>query len=92
MSEKIINTIQILKKSEIEYEFRTTVIEQYHDKKEIKKIGELIKGARKYYLQSFIDSEYVIDHSLKPVSKEILVEYRNIISEYVESVEIRGVD
>ena len=43
-----------------DYEFRTTVVKEIHTKDEILKIKELIKGAKKYKLQNYRDSEGVI--------------------------------
>lgn len=75
-----------------DYEFRTTIIQNYHDICTIQNIGILINGARRYFLQSFTDSEYVPDHSLEPCSVGTLKKYVEILSEYVDSVSIRGVD
>ena len=90
--EKVQKSIDILIESQIEYEFRTTVVKQMHDGDAIRGIGELIKGAKKHYLQSFIDSEYVKDHTLTNCDKELLEKFRNIIAEYVDEAYIRGVD
>lgn len=90
--EKIKKSIIILKNSNIEYEFRTTVIKNFHDEKTMHGIGELINGADKYFIQSFKDSEFVLDHTLEAFEKEILNRYVDIMSEYAAFVSIRGVD
>jgi pyruvate formate lyase activating enzyme len=51
--EKIKETIRILMTSNIDYEFRTTVLPKFHKKEDLLKIAKLIKGAKKYYLQQF---------------------------------------
>lgn len=86
----VIKSIEILKNSCIDYEFRTTVVSEYHNMEVMNEIGKMIKGAKKYYLQAFTDSEYVPDHSLNAPSKEKLEEYRELLIKYVEIVEIRG--
>lgn len=88
----VCESIKIIMQSMVEYEFRTTIIKQYHDENTIRKIGETIKGAKAYYLQSFIDSEYVLDHSLCEREKKELLDYCNILKEYNISAYIRGVD
>ena len=90
--DNVVKSIEILKLSNIEYEFRTTIIKEYHDEKTIHGIGELIRGADKYYIQSFIDSEYVPNHSLSACDKETLTKYLDIMSKYVKLAELRGVD
>jgi len=95
-SEKLISnvkeSIEIIMNSGIDYEFRTTVVSEYHDSQRMEKIGELIKGSRKYYLQSFNDSDYVPDHTLTSPEKETLLAYKDIVGKYVDFVDIRGVD
>lgn len=87
-----INTLILAGNSGFEYEFRTTVINEYHNEEVMKETGKLIKGAKRYFLQSFKDSEYVINHSLTPPSKDLLEAYRELLLDYVECVDIRGVD
>ena len=90
--DEVKESINILIKSEIEYEFRTTIVDKLHSEEEVKGIGSLIKGAKRHYLQSFIDSEYVLDHSLNPVGKEKLLRFQEIMTSYVNEASIRGVD
>lgn len=85
-------SIGIILNADIDYEFRTTIVKEYHTEKEINGIGEMIKGAKKYYLQSFTDSEYVLDHTLNSVDKETIEEFASIMREYVSTAEVRGVD
>ncbi len=37
----------------IPYEFRTTLVKEFHDEKAIREIGKWLKGADHYYLQNF---------------------------------------
>lgn len=90
--DRVKESINILINSEIEYEFRTTIVDKLHTKEEIIGIGKLIKGAKRHYLQSFKDSEYVLDHSLSSVDKEKLLQFQNIMATYVNEASIRGVD
>lgn len=53
-------SVDILKNSGIDYEFRTTVVKEFHDREDICRIGEWIKGCRRYYLQQFVESENII--------------------------------
>ena len=74
------------------YEFRTTVIKEYHSLDVMMGIGELIKGAKNYYMQSYVDSEYVPNHNLHAIDKDILMEYSEIMKRYVDNAMVRGVD
>lgn len=57
---KIRESIDLLMDKAPDYEFRTTVVKELHDEATFEEIGEMLRGARKYYLQGFIDSERVI--------------------------------
>ncbi len=50
-------SIKLIMQSGIKYEFRTTVISSQLSFEDLKRIGELIEGAEKYYLQKFIASK-----------------------------------
>lgn len=58
--EKIIESVDFLINGDLDFEFRTTVVKEFHDEKDILDIAEWIRGAKKYYLQKFVDSEDLI--------------------------------
>lgn len=80
-----------LLENHVDYEFRTTVVKQFHDLEDIKKLSEWIKGAKRYYLQNFEDHETCIQQGLSEVGKDMLEKMREVASNNVELVEIRGV-
>jgi pyruvate formate lyase activating enzyme len=47
------SSVEMIIKSDLNYEFRTTVVPGLHNQEEIKKIAQQIKGAEKYYIQNF---------------------------------------
>jgi len=53
----VLKSINILKNSSIEYEFRTTVVKSQLLPKDFEQIGEMIEGAQKYYLQKFVPTK-----------------------------------
>jgi pyruvate formate lyase activating enzyme len=92
--EKIIQSVNVIMNSPIEYEFRTTIIPDVIDDKEIKKIGNLIKGAKRYALQQFTASEHCIGkkyQDMKALSLEQLYSFKELIKDTVHSVEIRNI-
>ena len=89
---KIEKSIGIIMNSDIEYEFRTTVMKRLHDEKTIEGIGKMIYGAKRHYIQSFVDSEYVKDHTLEAYDNEELYRFREIIGKSVMEANVRGVD
>lgn len=88
--ESILESINIIMNSNIDYEFRTTVVSNYHNMDSFIGIAKLIKGAKKYYLQAFVDRETIIKKGLISPSDKELNEYMEYMSQYCEIVEIRG--
>lgn len=76
----------------VPYEFRTTVVKEFHDKSDFYQIGNWIKGATSYYLQSYKDSGDILFPGLSSYSKEDLDDFREILTPYVDFIALRGVD
>lgn len=87
---KIKESISIVMNSGIDYEFRTTLVAEYHSKESIEKMGELIKDAKKLYLQKFVDRVGVIKKGLHPIEEVWALSFKEILLGYVKQVELRG--
>jgi len=86
--ENIKKSIEILKSSNIDYEFRTTIIKEYHNIEDILKILDIV-GDKKYYLQNFENSDNVLDKSLTGFSLDELLYFESMLNMY-QNVKIRG--
>ena len=86
----ILRTIYFLKENKVDYEFRTTLISEYHNEEIIKKMGELIKGGKRLFLQQYKESEGVLNKNLHPVDEGLANHYVKILSQYVDEVSLRG--
>ena len=84
-------SVEILKQGKIDYEFRTTVVKEYHEPEDIKKIAEWINGAPKYFLQNFIDSGDIIKNNLSAVSSETIDLMQSYAQDMIPKVEKRGI-
>ncbi len=87
--DKIKESIDVIMNSGIEYEFRTTCYPLL-TKDDFIKIFKLIKGAKKYGIQQFLDKNTLMDTDLKPYPDKFLYELKKISEEYVEGVEVRA--
>ena len=88
--EKIKKSINLIMSSGIPYEFRTTVCHPLHEVKDFEEIGEMIKGAEKYYLQNYVRSKQVDEHqTFEPFSDDELEAAKKIMKKYVRDVEVR---
>ena len=84
-------SIELLKNSGVEYEFRTTITEDFHTVEDVERIAEWIKGTDKYFLQNFVDSGQLIDGSCKGVSKDTMLEMLERVKKHIPNAQIRGV-
>ena len=80
-----------LLENHVDYEFRTTIVREFHEPEDLKKIGEWIRGAKHYYLQNFEDHGTCIQAGLGEVDLHTLETMKRIAGEYVEHIEIRGI-
>ena len=83
-------SISLIMGSDVDYEFRTTVIKQYHEALDFEKIGTTICGAKRYYLQQFVERDTVPDKALESPSDEDLEAFLDIVKRFVPNAEIRG--
>lgn len=90
--EKLKESISLLENSGIDHEFRTTVVKEFHEENDFHGIGELIRGAEKYFLQSFTDRDTVPFEGLHAPEKAELENFRKIMLGYVISADIRGIE
>jgi pyruvate formate lyase activating enzyme len=90
--EDIEESVRFLIDGRIPYEFRTTSILEYHNQKDFEEIGKWLAGAKKYYIQRYIDSENCISHGLHMIPKEQALIYKDILSKTIDHVDLRGYD
>ena len=83
-------SINILKNSNIDYEFRTTIVKELHTIDDLRKICEYIGNKCKYYLQNFEDSDDVINHSLHGFSHDELLMINDNLKGSFPNMEIRA--
>ena len=88
--DKISQTIKFLMTSGIDYEFRTTLIDEFHNEQDMRDIAETIKGAKRLYLQKYVDRESCIAHGYHEVSKEKAERFVDILKGNIEQVALRG--
>lgn len=87
----ILKSVEFLLKGKVDFEFRTTIVKEFHTTQDIVDATEWIKGAPRYFLQSFVDSGDLICEGLSAVNKEELYKMQQNAQENVVNTEIRGV-
>lgn len=87
---KIQTTIDYIMTCGIDYEFRTTLVANMHTLADIKKIGKLISGAQRYYLQKFEDSGNCIKEGLNAITKSEAEQFKEILQKTIPNTFLRG--
>ena len=94
MTEKVAQSIRILLEGKVDYEFRTTVVDELHTAADIEAAACVIAGAKRYFLQNFTESDDLLSpwSSFSGAGKEKLQEMLKLARIHVPSAELRGVD
>ncbi|MFG6355595.1 MAG: anaerobic ribonucleoside-triphosphate reductase activating protein [Acetatifactor sp.] len=85
-------SVELLKKSRIPYEFRTTVVKGIHSPDEFTAIGQWLQGCNAYYLQSYRDSPQVMQPGYGSFEPGMLEQMRELAAAYIPQTALRGVD
>ncbi|MBR5491198.1 MAG: anaerobic ribonucleoside-triphosphate reductase activating protein [Oscillospiraceae bacterium] len=89
--EKIRRSVEIIKNSGVDYEFRTTAVAGLHEDADFPAMGEMIKGAKAWYIQLFKDSGGLISDGLIAPSAEDMERWKALAMAYADIVELRGI-
>ncbi len=93
LTDSVERSVALLMKSGIQYEFRTTVAAELHDRESMESIGRWIAGAKHYYLQPFRESEQVMMRdTYHAPDRETLILWKELLSTTIPRVDIRGID
>lgn len=85
-------SIKMIIASGLPYEFRTTVLPEFHQTEDIEKMGELIKNTDKWYLQKFQSNPDLVDEKFKgkkSYKDNDMDKLRQIAAKYVKFCEVR---
>jgi len=90
-TDRIWESVSLLKNGRVPYEFRTTVVKSLLSPEDFHRIGEDIRGAKTYYLQKFIPSKVLLPDFMdeESYSDEEFEDLQKIMKEYVDACYIR---
>jgi len=92
-TEKIVKSIEIIKKSNRNYIFRTTAVPGLVDAADLVEIGRLLEGSEVFQLQQF-DPVNTLDkkfRNVKPYSRKVLQEMAESLKPYFDEVKLEGI-
>lgn len=84
-------SINLIKTSDIDYEFRTTICRELLSKEQVVEIGKFINGAKRYALQAYNLKGKILDESrsFTCYNKMEMEEIRDSVSPFIEEVIVR---
>ena len=89
--EKADRSIDIIMQKAPDYEFRTTVVRELHTIEDIVKIANRIKSAKKYFLQTYVDSGNTIKVGYSAYSASEMLEILENTRKVLPVTNLRGV-
>jgi len=84
-------SVEYLKSSNVEHEFRTTVVRELHTAEDLLEIGRWLGENETYYLQQYVDSGNVIQPGYSAYTAAEMEDLRNQVAALVPNVKLRGV-
>lgn len=85
-------SVDLIRDSGLDYEFRTTVVRELHSIDDMYEIARWLEGSMAYYIQSYVASEDVIMPIFSSYSKDELLAMQALMKDYIPRVFLRGVD
>lgn len=85
-------SVTLLQNSGIDFEFRTTIVKEFHTAQDIGAIGQWLAGSPHYFLQQFVDSGSLVGCGCTAVEPLELQAFAEIARPYFKEVSIRGLD
>lgn len=89
----IARSMEIIRSSGVDYEFRTTILESLHTPETMHELGRMISGAKRYVLQQFVPRENLPDIVLRTTprtSPDHLEMLQGIMKQYADEVIWKG--
>ena len=92
---QIERSMVFLMEGDLDYEFRTTVVEEFHDEASIEAMGQWLQSlgtVKRLFLQPYADRDSVLKQGLHTPDSEKLHRFKAILAPYAEFVALRGTD
>ncbi len=88
--DRVKKSVEILKSSSIDFEFRTTAIKEFHSEKNFAAIAEIVRGAKKFFIQKFKDGENNLTQGLHELPEEDAKKFLAEVQKTVPQTGLRG--
>ncbi len=83
-------SVELLKLGLVDYEFRTTLVKNFHNETTITEMGRWLDGAKRIFLQHFVDNGTCLQKGLDEIKKQDAERFLGILKNHANQVELRG--
>ena len=73
-----------------DYEFRTTLVRPFHQLEDMAQLGEWLQGAKRYFLQTFVDSGDLVGTGCSGFAPQEMEAFFHEAEKYFHQVGLRG--
>ena len=80
----------LLMQGRVDFEFRTTLMKEFHTRDDMRAIGEWLRGDEKLFLQTYREEGDLIVGGFTPFTREETESLLGVLREYIPTAEIRG--
>ena len=88
----VAESVKLLRQSGVDFEFRTTLVRQFHTPEDLLAIGRWLEGSPRYFLQAFVDSGNLVGSGCSPFTPQEMRDFTLLLRPFFREVSLRGVD
>ena len=89
--QQVEKSIGRLRAGQIPFEFRTTIVKEFHTMEDVRRMGEWLAGDEAFFLQAFVDSGDTIAAGLTACTQEEMDEMCTMLKRYIPRACLRGI-
>ena len=80
----------LLLEGRVDYEFRTTIVKNYHSIEDMNQLAQEIKGAKRYFLQAYVWRDQVRDDALAAYDEVGMQKLLEAVQKHLPLAQMRG--
>ena len=88
----VAESVKLLRQSGVDFEFRTTLVREFHTPEDLLAIGRWLEGSPRYFLQAFVDSGNLVGSGCSPFTPQEMRDFTLLLRPFFGEVNLRGID
>ncbi|WP_443662906.1 anaerobic ribonucleoside-triphosphate reductase activating protein [Dysosmobacter sp.] len=88
----VAESVKLLRQSGVDFEFRTTLVREFHTPEDLLAIGRWLESSPRYFLQAFVDSGNLVGSGCSPFTPQEMRDFSLLLRPFFGEVNLRGID